>query len=395
MPTVTIHTPEKLIVSENGVAQAEPKPSTSGINKLLQANTSLVVWLVFLAIGGGILALYYARIGYLPEMEWKASLVYLFIGTLVGGAITLLLAISLFVPGFIWSEFIIFDPSLNFSYLAPGNTEAGKEPNRELCILSMIQYLGVPYILAILVSHTALVVGRVTYWFVAVAVLAAVFRSMWRRFKNLLKNQQAPGGGSCLGDKKVAKEQLFKYSFWFTLSIFLSQISTYVIYWFSGRPAELSLIHSGPGGLSWSTWMYDQVPIFIVLTLMCGIGQWGSNQVVAALYRTHSRQAIVAALLVAGLLLFTADRFSSLSVRLLSSFGFGGESRITLVMNKDGAGIVHNLGLTSSPDTVTLENVEILSKVGDHYLFSINQKTFTLPKTDVLSMQSVDRRRKK
>jgi hypothetical protein len=44
---------------------------------------------------------------------------------------------------------------------------------------------------------------------------------------------------------------------------------------------------------------------------------------------------------------------------------------------------------------MTLENVEILSKVGDYYLFSIDHKTFTLPKTDVLSMQSVDRRRKK
>jgi len=328
-------------------------------------------------------------------MEWKASLVYLFIGTLVGGAIALLMAISLFVPGFIWSEFLIFDPSLNFSYLAPGNEKAGKEPSRELCILTMIQYLGVPYILAILLSHAALVIGRVKYWFFAVAVLAVVFWRMWRLFEDLLKDQKAPGGGPCLGENPIAKEQLFKYSFWFTLSVFLSQISTYVIYWFSGRPAELSLVHDGPGGLSWSTWMADQVPIFLILTLMCAIGQWGSNQVVAALYRTRSQQAVITALLVAGLLLFTADRFSSLSVRLLGSYGFGGESSITLVMNKDGADIVYKLGLTTSPETMTLENVEILSKVGDYYLFSFKQKNFTLPKTDVLSMQSVDRRRKK
>jgi hypothetical protein len=128
---------------------------------------------------------------------------------------------------------------------------------------------------------------------------------------------------------------------------------------------------------------------------MCAIGQWGSNQVIAILYRSHPSQAIVTALLVAGLLLFTADRFSSLSVRLLSSYGFGGENTITLVMNGDGAGIVYKLGLTPSPETVTLENVEILSKVGDYYFFSIDHKTFTLPKSNVLSMQSVDRRRKK
>src|SRR5215510_8491924 len=114
MPTITVSTPDKLIVSENGPPQTKSQESTSELDKLLLANISLVVWLVFWAIGGGILALYYARIGYLPDMEWKAVIIYLFIGTLVGGAIALLLAFSLFVPGFIWSEFIIFDPSLNF-----------------------------------------------------------------------------------------------------------------------------------------------------------------------------------------------------------------------------------------------------------------------------------------
>ncbi|HKR12360.1 MAG TPA: hypothetical protein VJT15_09905 [Pyrinomonadaceae bacterium] len=395
MPTITISTPGKSIVSDNGTAQTKQKESGSEFNKLVLANTTLVVWLIFLAIGGGILALYYARIGYLPDMEWNAVIIYLFIGTLVGGAIGLLLTISLFVPGFIWSEFIICDPSVNFSYMAPGNELAGKKPNRELCIFSMIQYLGLPFIAAVLLSHTALLVGKITYWIFAVIILALVFLFIWIRFRDLLKKHAAPGGVSCTGGDTVVNRQLFKYSFWFTLSVFLCQISTYVLYWFSGRPGELSLIHNGPGGISWHSWMNDHLPIFIILTLMCAIGQWGANQVIALLYRDHPGQAIVTALLVAGLLLFTADRFSSLSVRLLGTYGFGGESRITLVMNKDGAGIVYNLGLTASPETVTLQNVEILSKVGDHYFFSIDHKTFTLPKSGVVSMQSVDRRRKK
>ncbi|HEV7684127.1 MAG TPA: hypothetical protein VGO68_18495, partial [Pyrinomonadaceae bacterium] len=302
MPTITT-TPEELVVSENGTVEPEQEESASKIDKLVLANTTLVVWLIFLAIGGGILALYYARIGYLPDMEWKAVIIYLFIGTLVGGAIGLLLTISLFVPGFIWSEFIIFDPSLNFSYLAPGHSRAGKKPSRELCILSMIQYLGLPYIAAVLLSHVCLVMGKIKFWVFAVVILAAVFCCMWRRFKDLLEEQTTPDGGTT-----IVNRQLFKYSFWFTLSVFLSQISTYVIYWFSGRPGELSLVHNGPGGLSWHSWMNDQLPIFIILTLMCAIGQWGANQVIAILYRSHPSQAIVTALLVAGLLLFTADR---------------------------------------------------------------------------------------
>jgi len=105
-------------VSENGTGQNKPEQASSEIDKLLIANTTLAVWLIFLAIGGGILALYYARIGYLPEIEWKAVLIYLFIGSIVGGVIGLLLTISLFIPGVLWSEFIILDSCLDFSYLA-------------------------------------------------------------------------------------------------------------------------------------------------------------------------------------------------------------------------------------------------------------------------------------
>lgn len=66
MPTVTIHTPEKLIVSENGTAQAEPKPAASQLDKFVIANASFAIWLIFLAIGGGITALYYSRI---PDID--------------------------------------------------------------------------------------------------------------------------------------------------------------------------------------------------------------------------------------------------------------------------------------------------------------------------------------
>src|ERR1051325_5542805 len=102
---------EKPVGAENGTARSEA-PASGEFNKLLIANTSLAVWLCFLAVGGGILALYYARIGYLPEIEWKAVLIYLFIGSVVGGVIGLLLTMSLYLPGALWSETIVFDPCL-------------------------------------------------------------------------------------------------------------------------------------------------------------------------------------------------------------------------------------------------------------------------------------------
>src|SRR5689334_14873305 len=112
MSTQTSITTENTI-SQNGTAQNQPPPPSSGIDKLLIANTTLAVWLIFLALGGGILALYYARIDYLPEVEWKASLIYLFIGSIIGGAIGLLLTLSLFIPGVLWSHFILLDPCID------------------------------------------------------------------------------------------------------------------------------------------------------------------------------------------------------------------------------------------------------------------------------------------
>jgi len=385
MPTITISTPEKFIIAENGTAQSKPQQSASGINKLLEANTTLAVWIIFLAFGGGILALYYARIGYLPEMEWKAALVYLFIGSVVGGAITVLLTIAVFIPGFIWSEFILFEPGLKFSYDVRSNALSRKEPGPDLCIRSIITYLGLPFFAALLLSHLALPIGRISYWLCAGTILLVTFLIMRRLFGGLLPSDATLDRSG----------QVFKCAFWFTLSVFLSQISMGVIYWLSGRPGALALVHEGPGGLTWPSWSQTELRVFIVLTVMCTIGVLVSNHVVAALYRSRPRQAVVAALVIAGLLLFTADRFSSLSVRLMSSYGFGGGSKFTLLMTPNGAKIVNDLGLSPSSQTVKLENVEVLSKVGDHYFFNLNGKTFTLPKTEVLSMESDDRRRKK
>ena len=154
---------EKPVGAKNGTAPSENKQS-SAIDKLLIANTTLAIWLIFLTFGGGILTLYYSRIGYLPDIEWKATLIYLFIGSMVGGVIGLLLTISLYLPGIIWSELIVFDASLNkcLSYTLDSAEASSKAlPHKEPCIRSIITYLGVPFLVVLLFSHLALLLPRV------------------------------------------------------------------------------------------------------------------------------------------------------------------------------------------------------------------------------------------
>lgn len=383
MRTITVSIPAKnLIVSQNGTEQNQPpQQSSSAIDKLLIANITLVVWLIFLAIGGGILALYYARIGYLPEIEWKASLIYLFVGSMIGGAIGLLLIISLFIPGVLWSEFIIFDPSLesHFSY----DLES-KEP----CMRSIITNLGKPFLLLLLVSHAMLLAPRALYfWILAALLLAATFWLMRLRFESIFLASHLPRYKAQNNRKrgrvayawrtlrvlrrrrKVNARRTFKYSSWFTLSVLLSQVSMYVIYRLSGNiPISLR---------------------FFALTMLCTGGVWISNHIVAFYYHHSPRPAVVASLVAAGLLLVTADNFSSLSVRLMNHYGMGYYERFNLLVTEHGYGVVKILGV---PDcgSQQLCNVEILSKIGDHYFLRVGDRDYvTLPKSDVIAIRQL------
>jgi hypothetical protein len=360
---------------------------------------TLAVWLVFFAVGGGILALYYARIGYLPEMEWKAALVYLFVGSMVGGTVGLLLTISVFIPGVIWSEFIIFDPDLDgyLSYDLKDREPSGKESVRkEPCMRSIITYLGLPFLVVLLLSHLTLWARLpVTwhneikyvdlYWVIVVLLLLVTFCVMrsifacvmedtgWSGFWSILKENPL----DVIRNKKPAvtedqQRQIFKYATWFTLAVFLNQLSMYVIYRLSGTPRRIFT--------------------FIILTILCTAFVSIATHAVAALYRQHQLKAVVASLVAAGLLLVTADNFSSLSMRLMNRFGLGYSQKFNLRLNDDGARTVHELDLKCEESYHYLCDVEILSKVGDHYYLRVrgNQHT-TLPKSHVVSIQRLER----
>jgi hypothetical protein len=363
MSTQTYHA-SKRNLSKRNCSNQTPPPTSSGIDKLLLANTTLAVWLIFLAIGGGILALYYARIGYLPEVEWKASLVYLFIGLIVGGAIGLLLTLSLFIPGVLWSHFILLDPCIDFS-LHPGPFR--QTLDEHLCIRTITRYLGLPFLVFLLLSHEYLLVGKKLYWVFAAFILGLTFWWMRNSFKELLNKQ-----GRCTRDTNAHS---FKYAAWFTLSALLSQITMYVIYWLS----------DAPGMTFWHTGNIQSLEIFAALTILCTAGVWLSNHSVAVLHRQHPWGAMGAALLAAGLLLFTADHFSRLSTKLMNRYGLGYDQRFNVLISDDGESFVNTLGVKPCSKKL-LCNVEILSKIGDQYYLRVGDTDYLmLPKADVVA----------
>lgn len=376
------------LASANGVAQEKAQPPSSEFDKLLKANTSLVVWLIFFAIGGGLLALYYARIGYLPEMEWKAAMVYLFIGSTMGGVIGLLLTMSLYLPGVIWANVIVFDPLLagELSYeLVQKEPSGGRSSRTEPCVRSIMFFLGVPYLVALLISHRALRFSEGSnwpsikiidsYWVYAVLLLLVTYVLMHVLVFSYLTDVWNKSGQA----EDTAKRQVVKYSFWFTLSVLLNQISMYLIYRLSDRTPDPT--------------------DFLVLTGMCTAATWISTLVVATSHRHYPRQAVIAALVTAGLLLFTADSFSSLSMKLMNHYGVGDYQKFNLLVNDDGAKVVRDLDLKCDDTYHYVCNVQILSKVGDQYFLKVHdeklgERHITFPKIHVLSIQRLEDRSK-
>jgi hypothetical protein len=76
-------------------------------------DASIALWLIFFVFGGGLLALYYAGISYFPEVSWQDALTFMALMTIIGGSLLLAYSFLLFVPGAIWSEFLICDGQLN------------------------------------------------------------------------------------------------------------------------------------------------------------------------------------------------------------------------------------------------------------------------------------------
>jgi hypothetical protein len=85
-----------------------PAPSPE-IPKL---DTKVTLWLILFVLGGGLLALYYAGIGYFPEVTWQDALSYMALMAIIGGGLLVAYGFLLFMPGAIWSEFLIHDRNI-------------------------------------------------------------------------------------------------------------------------------------------------------------------------------------------------------------------------------------------------------------------------------------------
>jgi hypothetical protein len=114
--------------------------------EILKLDTSFSVWLILFVFGGGLLALYYGGIGYFPQVSWQDSLTYLAMMTIIGGSLLVAYSFLLFIPGAIWSQFLISDATLD---------QVLKMKTRPWapCVLSVAKSILLPFTLFMVFCH--------------------------------------------------------------------------------------------------------------------------------------------------------------------------------------------------------------------------------------------------
>ena len=344
---------------------ADPQPErTTAIEFLAKFDTTVLAALVFLAFGGAIISFYYSHIRYLPDIEWSQSIVHLATATLIGGGFAVLLALSLLLPGCMWSAFLLRDEKLKDSFWFRGTNE--------ICLWTLFSNIGIPFAVLVFANHLVLAFSEkisqnsLLYVYGSACALLLIPMGLWvnHNLKKLLKDQHKDLGPD-------ESRRFFKYIAWFLVSIVVSQLSMLLIYLFSGRPTGMAF---------WTT------------TIFCTLGVLISNHFVAIHYEKSRLQSVLVSLVIAGLLLFVADRNSTLSVQVLAFFGLGEKSAtVDLLLNKEGADASEMLGLHERCTPKLKErlcDVRVLSRLGNEYLLKAGDRIFTLPKSSVISRVS-------
>jgi hypothetical protein len=384
-----------------------------------------LTWLVFLILGGGLLAVYYQRIAYIPNIDWRDSLVYLAVLTFIGLAFGLLESLTMFLPGYFWSQEMVHDEALaGFFCFCDG-------PNPEPCVITIVKILGLPFVVCLVVSHAALWVdqehhlGKWLYLGVSILLIAISPLYVWYRFVKWPPptngvgrpksaaieskvegtiQQTSPSGLSAqnstssveidvslttnhaptqallpVGDsvndaensaatllKSRVRARITKYFFWFALTIALNLLSLYLIF----------LVANWPEGdyLKLSVWCISTVLI--------------TNHLVAARWKQNRRLAILFSLGATLLMVGVADHYTFLTGRIMERYGLGYQARYDFVVTDAGDELLTNLGVggTCGPDVhKKLCSVAMLSGIGPDYYLRSHDINFTIPKSMVVA----------
>jgi hypothetical protein len=339
------------------------KRSSTTETCIQSATLSILLWLILLAFGGGLMAMYYAKIGYLPEVTWDDALTYLGVLSILGGGVVLAYSLLVFFPGLIWSEFMVSDRELRTTLCIRINDRY------DPCYRSIMNRIGWPFLGVVLLAHFSVFLGGVhellPFGVTFLLLVPASAFLVWRNFDKKLQQ------GNMNPEEK--KSVLTKSVLYFTGSVIISLISLFFIY-------EIAKVR-------------ETEPNSRML-LICTIVVAASNLFVAAVYRRNRTTGIGISLLAAFTLLIAGELLASkpataFSSRLMALYGFDSESQYSLILDKKGRDLIMSHGFPvediEGSRGARIEGVRILSRLGTDQILFFEGRRFSIPKSMVLS----------
>ena len=153
----------------------EAPPEVQKAPAIPKLDASLALWLILFVFGGGLLALYYAGIDYFPEVTWQDALTFMALMTIIGGSLLVAYSFLLFVPGAIWSEFLIFDEHLHHVLMMNAR-------RWEPCVWSITKHILFPFAVFMAFCHFLLYEDgpRGFVFLGSMASLVAVSGLLWK-----------------------------------------------------------------------------------------------------------------------------------------------------------------------------------------------------------------------
>jgi hypothetical protein len=362
--------------------------SPSAQEEMPKLDMKIAPWLILFVFGGGLLALYYAGIGYFPEVTWQDALTYMALMAIIGGSLLVAYSFLLFVPGAIWSELLIHDFQLHKVLMMGARAW-------EPCVWSVMKKILLPFALFMAFCHFLLfllkpddvnLAGFVSVG--AAASLTAVAGLLWRDLSEGLDLEAKKEVVRTIGRHRasVAAFHIPLFAMFILKAIEptadLSDIGLWVtallpLVSFAGPfldtrhkrrvksasstpvPDKLSLLcrailafcvaallslvalwffyriyrGAAPGASG------ETVRVPLSLLILCTFVVIVANLAVSVLFHEHRRAALLASFLAALLLLgagqLLPEQKASLPAKIMQSFGFGAQ-QATLVLTEKG-----------------------------------------------------------
>jgi len=359
-------------MSKSETKSTEPaKGLESFAGSLLTTQATLVAWLIFLGFGSAVLASYYVHIHYLPEFKWQESFAYLMAVTVLGGGLVAVYVLLLYLPGWIWSEFLIFDSELQRGPLCYLGGPDGTRP--EPCYSSIGKHLVLPFSVLMVAIHFAMLAGSGPLIATAIVGLPGLVWYSYREFKQALK-------AKLLITHIPRHSLLLKYTAASGVAALASIVSLLFLYY---------LID--PRGDYW------------LLLVICTAAVVASNLLVAVQFREKPTRAVLTGIISAITLLICGEIVptgtQTQSAQILMFFGIGENSpKVRLEVTEAGRKMLMEKGLLidyyvlKDKNSFT-DNLVFLSRLGDEYLVEKREVgaepvRVVLPKTMVNSWSS-------